>query len=442
MPGHKRNKDFFVDNLFKLDMTEIDGLDNLHNAAGIIKTAQVECAKIFGAEQSFFVVNGASSAVMAAIFSVCSENEKIIVMRASHKSLYYALELTGATAYYLYPKKCFNIACGIDYEELDKLLAIDDVKAVFITNPNYEGFCLDIKKICEMTHNHKKILIVDEAHGSHFIFHKKFPESALKSGADIVINSLHKTLPCLTQSAVLHVNNGSINIERLKKYLAMFQTSSPSYIFMSVIDSVLKKISVDDFYNNYVKKLLAVRKELYKNKVIQLVNKDDIQKFGLKDLDISKFTFMVNSDLKPFEVEKILREKFKLQIEMCGLNHFIALSTIADTDFGFELLLDSINYLEKNLHYKKNVFEVENSVKPQKVLPIKKATESHKKFVCLKNSVNKICADYIIPYPPGIPLVVPGEVITRQITNAIKYYKARNIELLGVSEKYVLIVDK
>ena len=441
MPGHKRNKNFFADNLIDLDMTEIFGLDNLHCADGIIKQAQDDCAKIFGAEHSFFIVNGGSCAVMAAIFSVCNENDKIIVMRGSHKSLYYALELLGVDAYYLYPKKIFGISCGFDYDELERLLVKTNAKAVFVTSPNYEGFCLDIGKICELVHRHKKFLIVDEAHGSHFVFHNEFPLSALKLGGDVVINSLHKTLPVLTQSAVLHINNASIDLDRVKKYLAMFQTSSPSYIFMSVMDSVLKKISVPGFFNAYVKKLLALRRQLQNNKVIRLVNESDIQNSSLKNLDISKLTFIVNSDLTPLEIEKILREKFKLQIEMCGLNHFVALSTIADTDFGFDLLLKSIAYLENNLPYKKLVFDNVTDLKPQKVCSIKKAASAPKKIVTLNDCVGKISSDYIIPYPPGVPLIVPGELISLDAVKMIEYYLNRGINVMGVAKRSLSVLD-
>lgn len=438
MPGHKRNKNFIDENLLELDMTEICGLDNLHNPKGIIKNAQENCAKIFGARQSFFVVNGASSAVMAAIFSVCNENDEIIAMRSSHKSFYNALELMGIVAYYLYGKDFFGINCGIDYGELENLLKEKDaVKAVFITSPNYEGFCLDIKKICEIVHRYKKILIVDEAHGSHFVFHEKFPTSALKSGADIVINSLHKTLLCLTQSAVLHINSELVDIKRVKKYLSMFQTTSPSYILMSVMDSTLRKLHAKNFYDSYIEKLIQVRKTLSSNKIIQLVEKNDC----VADIDISKLVFLVNAQEKPQEVEEILRNEFDLQIEMCGLKHFVALSTIADTDFGFQLLIKSIGEIEKRFRYKKLVCRNNDVIKPNMICSIKNATKKTSKYVLLDESLNKISASYITPYPPGIPLIVPGEMITLQIINCVKYYLEQKIEVLGVNENMILVIS-
>lgn len=436
MPGHKRNKNFIGQDLLNLDMTEIDGLDNLQNPNGIIKDAQENCAKIFGCHESFFVVNGASSAVMSAIFSVCNEHDEIIAMRNSHKSFYNALELSGVRAHYLYGKNFWN---AINYGELENLLRQKSkVKAVFITSPNYEGFCLDVKKISQLTHQYKKILIVDESHGSHFIFHEKFPLSAIKSGADIVINSLHKTLPCLTQSAVLHVNSNLIDTERVKKYLAMFQTSSPSYIFMSIIDSTLKKISQPNFFDKYVKKLEDVRNILSNNKIIHLANKFDVKNFGFNDLDISKLTFFVNSNIN---AEKILRDKFSIQIEMQGLNHFIALTSIADTDLGFEKLIHAINYLEKNCEYKKLNFEQETPVKLKTAFSVKQTNLKSKQYIELEKSLNKISADYITVYPPGIPLIIPGEIISQEIIESVKNYMNKGINVLGVKENFVAVVE-
>ncbi len=436
MPGHKRNKNFIGQDLLNLDMTEIDGLDNLHNPNGIIKDAQENCAKIFGCYESFFVVNGASSAVMSAIFSICNENDEIIAMRNSHKSFYNALELSGVRAHYLYGKNFWN---AINYNELENLLRQKSkVKAVFITSPNYEGFCLDVKKISQLTHQYKKILIVDEAHGSHFIFHKKFPLPAIKSGADIIINSLHKTLPCLTQSAVLHMNSNLIDTESVKKYLAMFQTSSPSYIFMSIIDSTLKKISQPNFFDKYVKKLENIRNILSDNKIINLVNKFDVKNFGFNDLDISKLTFFVNSNIN---AEKILRDKFSIQIEMQGLNHFVALSSIADTDLGFEKLIHAIDYLEKNCEYKKLNFKQETPVKLKTAFSVKQTNLKSKQYIELEKSLNKISADYITVYPPGIPLIIPGEIISQEIIESVKNYMNKGINVLGVKENFVAVVE-
>ena len=445
MPGHKRNKNYINEDLLKLDMTEIEGLDNLQNPKGIIKRAQEECAKIYGAKQSYILVNGASSGVMSAIFSVCGENDGIIMMRASHKSAYNAVELTGAQAYYLYSQNIFGINSGIEAQELEDILREKaKVKAVFITSPNYEGFSLDLEKISQLVHKYKKILIVDEAHGSHFVFHKRFPKTAIESGADIVINSLHKTLPCLTQSAVLHVNSEYVDTDRLKKYLTMFQTTSPSYILMSVMESSLKKISAPNFYNNYADKLLSLREKLSQNKIISLMNKEDVcaQNSGIVDLDISKLTFLVKAKQKPYEIEKILRKKFKLQIEMCGLNHFIALSTIADTDYGFELLVKSIEYLERNLEYEKKIYEKEQMPKPQVIYSIKEAASQKKKYDILYNCTNKIAAEYLVAYPPGIPIIVPGEEINDKAIESINRYILHGIEVIGIDSGYISVIKR
>ena len=442
MPGHKRNKKFMYKNLLDLDFTEIYGLDNLQKPNGIIKKAESDCAKIFGCKKSFFCVNGASVAILSAIFSVCQEKEEIIAMRESHKSFYNAVELRDLKPIFLYGK---NFYSGIDYLELEKLLKKSNAKAVFITSPNYKGFCLDVKKIAFLTHKYKKILIVDEAHGSHFIFNKNFPVGAIQNGADIVINSLHKTLPCLTQSAILNLNkNNSVDINRVKKYLNMFQTTSPSYIFMSVMDKTLKIISQRGFYDNYVKKLLDVRKILSRNKIFELANKNYVQKFGFYDFDISKLVFFINLAQKNINWEKLLIEKFKLGIEMQGLNYFIALSSIADNDYGFNLLIKAINSLEKKFcrEYKKINFCDLKQVKLKKALSIKKTLARKKIYIELKKSENEICGDYIILYPPGVPLIIPGEIISQDIICLIFDLLKRNLNILGLKKNLFVSVVK
>lgn len=438
MPGHKRNKNFIYQDLLDLDFTEIYGLDNLQDPNGIIKESEAICAKIFGCNKSFFCVNGASVAILATIFAICSENEEIIAMRESHKSFYNAIELRGVKPVFLYSK---NFYSAFDYAELKNLIQTSRAKVVFITNPNYKGFCLDIKKIAKLTYLYKKVLIVDESHGSHFIFNKNFPISAIQAGADIVINSLHKTLPCLTQSALLNLNfTDQVVTERIKKYLNMFQTTSPSYILLSVMDKTLRKISKPRFYDHYVKKLFDIRKNLSGNKIFELANKKLVNKLGYYDFDISKLVFVMNMRQNT-DIEKILIKKFKLAIEMRGLNYFICLSSIADTDYGFNLLVNAINYLEKKFkdQYKKNNLDLK-SVKLKADLPVKEAINQNSKYLDLKFCVNKVCADYVILYPPGVPLIIPGEIISEDIICLINDLSSRNLKIIGLHKKYFLKV--
>ena len=440
MPGHKRNKEFIPDDLLELDMTEVNNLDNLHNPTGVIKNAQAKCAKIFGCEHSFIMTNGASAAVMAAVLAVCYEDDKIIAMRNSHISFYNALELSGAFPVYYYSPNILGINFGVNYVRFENLLMSNpEAKVVFVTNPNYEGLCLDIERLAVITHRHEKILIVDESHGSHFIFSSKFPKTAMQCGADIVINSLHKTLPCLTQSAVLHVNSDLVDIDRVKRYVSMFQTTSPSYILMSTIEKTLDKLSKPNFYRDYTKKLMALREKLSKFKTLRLLTKKALSETkifdGLCDIDVSKLTFFVNSLTAPEKIEKILRERFKIQIEMYGKHHLIALSSIADTDNGFKKLYDAVEILDKELKYVELELKCEKIDEPKIACTPKTASQLKCEYLSIESSVGRVSGNYVIKYPPGVPLLIPSEVITKNLVEYLKNINSEDTSVIGL--KYV-----
>ena len=241
MPGHKRNKALLgIELPYDLDITEIDGFDDLHHADGILKEEQERAARVFGAEESHFLVNGSTAGILSAVMGCTHRGDKILVARHCHKSIYHAIYMNGLVPRYVYPE--FDISMHmngeISKEDVAKALAAEpDIKAVVIVSPNYDGVVSDVKGIAEVAHSYRIRLIVDEAHGPHFGFHPAFPGRANDLGADVVINSLHKTLPSLTQTAILHINGKLANRRRIKKYLDMLQSSSPSYIFMASLDA-------------------------------------------------------------------------------------------------------------------------------------------------------------------------------------------------------------
>ena len=253
MPGHKRQATQSIwENVYSRDITEIEGYDNLHHAEGIIKDEQEYAAKLFGAEESYFLVNGSSCGVLASICAVAESVDlakdsvcpKILMCRNAHKSAYNGLMLSGAKADYLYPQeiKDYPFVGAIDADDVKVALERENYAAVFITSPTYEGVVSDIRGICNLVHKKGIPVIVDEAHGAHLGIwggDGYFPQSAIKLGADIVIQSLHKTLPAMTQTAILHVQGKLINRQRLRLYLSTFQSSSPSYILMNSISSCL-----------------------------------------------------------------------------------------------------------------------------------------------------------------------------------------------------------
>ncbi|MDR1150808.1 MAG: aminotransferase class I/II-fold pyridoxal phosphate-dependent enzyme [Clostridiales bacterium] len=425
MPGHKRNKKFFNtlgNNLLDYDFTEINDLDNLHCANGIIDTAQKKCANIFGCERSFFLVNGASCGVLSSICATCCEQDYILALRSSHISFYNALEISGAKAVFIYQKKFNGIFYDFNFNKFEDFLNKNKkIKAVFITSPNYYGVCLDLTKIAKMTRKYNKILIVDESHGSHFYFNNFFPDSAIKCGANIVINSLHKTLPCLTQSAVLNINNLSkFYVGRLEKYLKIFQTSSPSYILMSIIDFSIRKIDNNkNLFERYIKEILKIRKKLNPNKNIKLLEKESYNL--IYDIDISKLTFINYSNYKSKDFIDFFRDN-NIELELISDENFIAITSVCDRKKNLDKLLNAINKLEKisNKENKNNCVRDNVFLKDKSVMSIKSANKQKNKKVLLKDSINKICAQYIIKYPPGIPILIPGEIISHNHINMIQ----------------------
>ncbi len=430
MPGHKQGRGLNMQNIFKLDITEINEFDNLHNAEGIILESQKLTAKLFGAEETFFLINGSTSGIIASILASCNPNDKLLVARNCHRSVYSGMIFTGVTPIYISPEiiKPYGINGGIKPEDIHKNMK--DVKAVIITSPTYEGFCSDIKIIADIVHSYNAILIVDEAHGAHFKFNNSFPQTALEQGADIVIQSLHKTLPSLTQTALLHIQGNRVDRDKLKQMLSMVQSSSPSYILMSSIDLCKSQISSENF-DNFVDRLNKFRKELEPTKSLKLLDKELENTYGIKQIDISKLViYCCTNSLTGFELDKLLYEKYKLQIEMSQFNYIVALTSIADTD-GFEQLLYAINSLDENLDYSKPQFEFKTNIEPIVSITPREAIFKSKISVPLHKSIEKISGEFVIPYPPGIPILAPGELITEEIVNLIIYYQKNNISILG-----------
>lgn len=444
MPGHKRNDKFLNDfyDFINLDYTEIDETDNMHKPEGIIKKSKEMIANIFGAKGSYFLVNGSSGGIMATIMACVAPNEKILVAKNCHISVYNGIILSGAMPIYIEPTIKYNIPCGIDIKNIEKAIEKHkDIKALIITSPTYEGFVCNVEKIAKIVHKKGIILIVDEAHGAHFNFSNNFPKSGIKCGADIVIQSFHKTLPSFTQCGVLHLNGNLVDKNKLEKCLSIIQTTSPSYIFMLSTEYAANFCNNNlKLFNQYTLFLQDVRKDLKNLKNLKLIDKDILKDSNIVDFDISRFTFLINSPINGDYINNILKEN-KIQLEMYGNNHIIAISTICD-DF------DKITYF-KNILFKidselenKNIIYYninnENIVYPN-ILP-REAFYSNKKLLKLDLCLDEICGDFITPYPPGIPILTPGQTITKEILQQINIYLKNNIKILGINENNEIYV--
>ncbi len=451
MPGHKFNRDFFVDDLLSYDFTEIDGTDNLHDPTGVILDAQEKTKALFGADHSFFTVNGSTGGLLASILTVCAPGDKIIVARNCHKSVYSGLVLSGAVPIYVYPAVTPEGFCGgIDpldiAAQLEQHQDDDKLKAVIVTSPTYEGFCSDLKQIAQIVHRHHKILIVDEAHGSHFRFHDAFPVPALDHHADIVIQSWHKTLPALTQSSVLHTKGGRVNLSRLKQMLAIVQTSSPSYILMATMDKLRQTLEEKghDLFSSYVPMLKQVREAVSGYDTLQLMGTSLQHHHGIHDIDITKLVFSIYADVDGKYVEQKLLKEHSFAIEYSTAHALVMLTSVADTKAGFNRLQEGIVSCARQLPYRKRPPDTTAlcPVSSDSIISLRDAIYNETTEICLAKSVGHICGEWVIPYPPGIPLVLPGERITAEIVDQITYLLYHHVRVMGIFNQTIKIINQ
>jgi len=439
MPGHKNNKEFFnkylnAIDLIDMDLTEIPGTDNLHEPENIIKQSQIKLSKCYKSLKSYFLVNGSTSGILSMIFAVTKRNDKILINRNAHKSAMNAIILNDLDPIYIIPKidKENGLILGIDNEELEEILIKEkDIKVVFLTYPTYEGFCFDIEKTIKIVKKYNKLLVIDEAHGSHFIMNDEFPMSSIDFGADVVVQSAHKNLPAFTQGAYLHVNNNEL-VGNVEKYLKIFQSSSPSYLIMSSLDAsvdfILKegKEKSDILIKNIKSFYEKMKKSNYK-----LLNMGILDNRTVYDYDISKIVISpLNIGITGQELEKILRNEYKIQIEYSTYNFCLFIATVFNNKSDFNKLFYSLLDIEKK--YKKEKLISKEGLILKKIITKIRIGEIDKydfELINLEKSLNRISYESVVPYPPGIPLINPGEVITKEALLKIKEIR-NNIKVL------------
>lgn len=450
MPGHKQGRLFpkeFLENIAKIDLTEVPGTDNLHDPHGPILEAEKLAAKAFGAKRSFFLVNGTTCGIYAAMCAVLNKGDKVLLQRNSHKSVYNGLILTKTKPIYLSYTFDYEdgIAMGIDINELENVLKFNnDIKAVIITYPNYYGFCVDIEEITKIVHRYNKILIVDEAHGAHFAFSEKLPITASAAGADIVVESIHKTLPAFTQSSILHVNSDLIDINRLKFFLSMFQTTSPSYILMASIDIAREYMTIygKSVLNNCINYSLHIRDIINKDGNVRCIGREIIGNYGIKEFDPTKLTINFNNlGISGLEAEKILREKFNIQIEMSDIYNILAIVTVADEKEKLDLFLNAIREIYKYRNNNKLIGITDLPNIPDMVYTPSNAIHKKSNVVNINMSIGRISQSFVIPYPPGIPIICPGEVIKKDMVQYINLLYNKGIRIIGIDNFTIRVCE-
>lgn len=461
MPGHKRrSEDEFVrkfPNPYMVDITEIDGFDNLHHPEGILRESMDWAARIYGSDKTYYLVNGSTCGILSVILAAADvrdgqDKKRILLARNSHKSAYHGLELSGLEADYIYPRVLpgLGLQGGIIPEDAEKLLT-GRTAAAFVVSPTYDGIVSDIRRIADVCHLRGVPLIVDEAHGAHFPFGESFPQSALAMGADAVIQSLHKTLPSFTQTAVLHVRQGLIDLERLEHYLQIFQSSSPSYVLMAGIERCIQYMDGPGRQRMklFGERIGRLRKDLAVMRNLCLLDEDLVGRHGVYDLDQSKIVVSSgDAGISGIGLAALLREKYNLEMEMWGSDYVTAITTLMDTEEGLERLKQAFLEIDRQAvscpSVKKNTWEMPPE-SPGKAMTIGKAWNCPKTAVKIEESSGRVSGEYVYLYPPGIPVIVPGERISPEIVRTVCESRNQGLPVQGLKDyevQYIEVIDE
>lgn len=451
MPGHKRNTDSTpLKGAFQCDITEIDDFDNLHDEEGIILQAEERANRLYGAHRTYFSVNGSTAGVLAAVSASVKSGGTILAARGSHKSFYHAAFLRNLNIKYLPNKTDNELKIPGVYSKDDVENYLDDsVEAVFITSPTYEGKCSDIAGIARICHERNIPLIVDAAHGAHFGFGKEYdkeqeyssvPQSAVKQGADIVIHSIHKTLPSMTQTALIHISEYKGLADEVKKYLRIYQTSSPSYVLMASIDLCMEELEKNS--DSFIKNLLDYRNAIS----VKISGLHNIAIAGADIIDdpAKVVIFDRTGTMTGKQIYGILREEYSLQLEMAGEKNALAILSGWDSEEGIDRLIQAVSKIDEKIQETKintetsvnNITDGKKSAEyPLAALKLSEAWDKTSEETLLQEAKGKISGDFINLYPPGIPLIVPGEVFSEELIEEICGYLDEDLNVQGVVSK-------
>jgi len=487
MPGHKRQSwGELPKACCELDITEIDGFDNLHQSEGILEKLQQKASQLYGAEESFYLVNGSTCGILSAVSCALPPGGHILMARNCHKSAYHAAYLRSLKISYLYPflLKEYDICEAVTPQQVRWALEQEpDIGAVLIVSPTYEGRTADVKAIAGIVHEKGIPLIVDEAHGAHLGLEEGWPQNSCRQGADLVIHSVHKTLPALTQTALLHVNGNRIDRMLLKRFLKIYQSSSPSYLLMASIDNALQYIEKDGVkafarFREYFCSMMASLAKCRKLRFLPEGIFSDGQEIGEPELaesgkrvkrmrhDIGKLVISVKgTELSGKQLYDILLEKYRLQAEMAAESYVLAMFTINDGEEAYRRMAEALLEVDGQIFRKTFQGWEEGSVSRTEggettsdavsgaaasfraegqllisqedgltadAIPLAGAWDQKTETVSLEDSVGRYVGEFINLYPPGIPLLVPGERMTGRLCGKISEYLEQGLNVQGI----------
>lgn len=445
VPGHKMGKIFdklgynnILEKIYTLDTTEIEGTDNLHNAKEVIKQSQERASRVFNSDKTIYLVNGSTCGIQAAIMSTCPPKSKIIVNRDCHQSVINSCILGDITPVYIDSEICreTNILKGINYSKAKEIIDNNlDAKAIILTYPTYYGETYNLQDICNYAHDKDMIVIVDEAHGAHLELSDRLPKSAINLGADIVIQSTHKTLPSFTQSSMVHIKGNRVDYNKLLSILRIIESSSPSYLFMSSLELAV------DIYEKHGKELM----ESLLNNIDKFKDKfkSNHDVYIYNEMDKTKiFISLKNIGMTGYELDEILRSEYKMQCELSNHYGVLLICTIGNEEEDFICLETALKDILNKYKNKGSIEDTDYPVSiPKMKLTPREAFYKEKKRVKLKDSIGKISGEYIIPYPPGISLISPGEIISEEIITYIHQGIKNGMIVSGIKDTNLEFID-
>lgn len=446
-PGHKKGKgigkqlkSLLGEKVFQADLPELPDLDNLFNPQGVIKEAQELASEAFGANQTWFLANGSTSGIIASILATCGEGDKIILPRNVHQSAIFGLILSGATPIFLQPEydSEFDLAYNLSPSQILQALNNNSgVKAVLLVSPTYHGICANLTEIAHCLANYNIPLIVDEAHGGHFSFHPSLPMSALEAGADIVIQSTHKVLGAMTQASMLHLKSNLVAPERISRALQLVQSSSPNYLLLASLDSARQQMATQgkELLTKTLNLARLAREKLTNCdylSILNLVNNRD----NFYDLDYTRLTVNINKiGLNGYEIDEILVEDYQVICELPSLKTLTFIISIGNSEDDINNLIKAFGKLKS---YQKPVnqdfYYPASYPIPELALTPRQAFYSKTIPVSQKEAINRVSGETICPYPPGIPLIMAGEVITKEAIASLRRIILSGGTITGASD--------
>lgn len=448
VPGHVRDNGveilnkYFGRNIMKMDINSSPLMDNVSNPKGIIKEAEDLLAKAYDADYAFFITNGTTQGIHTMILSCINPGDKILLPRNVHKSVINALILSGGIPVYIQPEYDDEIGISLNVSINSIKKALDenkDIKALFLLNPTYYGACTSLKEVVDICHEKNILVLVDEAHGAHFPFYDDLPPSAMQCGADMSAISIHKTGGALTQASAVLVKDKNIDEKKVKQHINLLQSTSASYLLMASIDGARANLTQNGCTQLSKALNLAryAKSKLNKVKGIKVISNEFLKRDGVSFIDETKLCINVSGlNLSGFEVYELLYKDFGVQVELCDMYNILALISIGATKQDVDKLIKSISIISK-VHKKQTVSNEINirQIVPKVKISPREAFYSNKESVSLDKSINKICAESIMAYPPGIPIISPGEIITNEIIEYINLLKDNNAYLTDMKDK-------